>query len=84
MFKKGDIVRIIGDEDNELLVVVKTSAKMPYDYNMMGKPKYKVDRTKMVVKPVDNPTYPGEQIIDKDRCEHFMTRKNIKPFSFLD
>lgn len=84
MFKKGDIIRVIGDDDNELFIVVKPNAKIVYEYNTMGKPKWKVDKTKMIVKPVDNPNYPGQVILDKNRCEHFMTRKDIKPFSFLD
>lgn len=83
-FKKGDLIRVIGDEDNELFVVTKASAPIIIDYNVNGRAKYRKDRTQMVVKPVDNPSYPGEIIIEKDRCEHFMTKKDVKPYSFLD
>jgi uncharacterized protein YqfB (UPF0267 family) len=83
MFKKGDIVRVIGDEDQELFVVIKSNAKTIYEYNTLGKPKWKIDKTKMIVKPVDNQNYPGQLVLEKDRCEHFMTRKEVKPFTFL-
>ncbi len=84
MFKKGDLVRVIGDEDNEIFLITKASAPTIVDYNINGRAKYKRDRTKMIGKPIDNPDYPGEVILIKANCEHFMTKKEVKPYSFLD
>jgi hypothetical protein len=84
MFKKGDIVRVIGDGDQELFVVTKSSAPVIDSYNINGRAKYRRDKTKMLMRPVDNPNFPGEVIIDKSKCEHFMTKKEVKPYSFLD
>jgi uncharacterized protein YqfB (UPF0267 family) len=84
MFKKGDLIRMIDDEDNELFVIIKINAPKIMSYNALGRAKYGKDRTRMVVKPVDNPTYPGEIIVEKSLCEHFMTKKEVKPYSFLD
>jgi hypothetical protein len=81
MFKRGDIVRRIGDEDNELFVVVKTTAKIIKEYNIMGKPKWGKDPSKMVIREESGR---AEMVVPKADYEHFMTRKNIKPFSFLD
>jgi hypothetical protein len=84
MFKKGDMVRVIGDEDNELFVVTKTSAPYISNYNAYGRAKYKRDSSKMLIKPVSNDRFPGEIIIEKVKCEHFMTKKEVKPYSFLN
>ena len=84
MFEKGDTIRVTGDDDDELFIVIRTNSRVIYEYNVMGKPKWKVDNTRMVVKPINNPNYPGLVVLDKHKCEHFMTRKDIKPFSFLD
>jgi hypothetical protein len=84
MFNKGDLIRVIGDEDNELFVITKINAPKIMSYNVLGRAQYGKDRSMMVVKPVDNPNYPGEIIIEKSRCEHFMTKKEVKPYSFLD
>ena len=83
MFKKGDLVRVIGDEDEELFVVTKASATAIDGYNINGKARNIRDRTKMLMKPVENGDFPGEIIIEKCRCEHFMTKKEVKPYSFL-
>ena len=83
MFKKGDTIRVIGDEDRELFVVTKSSAPLIDGYNINGRAKYVRDRSKMVVKPVNNVHYPGEIVIEKSKCENFMTKKLVKPYSFL-
>jgi hypothetical protein len=84
MFKKGDLIRVIGDEDKEIFVITRINAPKIISYNVLGRAKYGKDRTRMLIKPVDNDDYPGEILIEKSRCEHFMTKKEVKPYSFLD
>jgi len=84
MFKKGDVIKIIGDDDIELFIITKINASKIISYNALGRAKYGKDRTKMIIKPVNNLSYPGEIIIEKSRCEHFMTKKEVKSYSFLE
>ncbi len=84
MFKKGEIVSIVGDEDKELFIIIKTSITVIDGYNILGNPRWKRDRTKMTLKPLSNQRHPGVFDIDKINCEHFMAKKDIKSYSFLD
>ena len=84
MFRKGDLIKVIGDEDEEVFIVIKTSASMIESYNIYGNAKYKRDNTKLMVKPIDNPRFPGQIIISKSMCENLMAKKKVKPYSFLD
>lgn len=84
MFNKGDLIRVIGDEDNELFVVTNVNVTIIVSYNFLGHPQWGKDRTKMMVKSVTNLNYPGQIIIDKSRCENFMVKKQIKPYLFLN
>jgi hypothetical protein len=90
MFKKGDMVRMIGDEDKELFVVLEVSILTISGYTVHGGAKYSRNNTKMLVKPINNPRFPGTNllipklIILKSKCEHFMTKKEVKPYSFLN
>ena len=84
MFKKGDLVRMIGDEDKELFIIVKINAPVVSSYSLNGRAHYRKDRTKMIIKSVDNPRFPGEFVDEKSVCEHFMTKKEVKPYSFLN
>ena len=84
MFKKGDMVRMIGDEDKELFVVLEVSILTISGYTVHGGGRWSRNNTKMLVKPINNPRFPGKMIILKSKCEHFMTKKEVKPYSFLN
>lgn len=84
MFRKGDIVRRIDDEDGDLFVVVKVNIPVIHDYNAVGRPMYRKSKSHMFIKPVGEEYYPGEIKALKTEYEHVMAgRKSVKKHSFL-
>lgn len=82
MFRKGDIVRRIGEE--ELFTVIKVNVSMIRGYNTLNKPQYWKSVLHMHIKPIGDIIFPGEIIALISEYEHVMCgKKKIKPHSFL-
>jgi hypothetical protein len=65
MFKKKDIVRRIDDEDGDRYIVIKTNVPIITGYNVLGRAQYARSRKHMVIKPLNDPRFPGEITVIK-------------------
>jgi hypothetical protein len=69
MFKRGDLVRRIGDEENETFIVVKLNPPIIVGYNALDRPQWRRSPEHMVLKARNNPNYPGEFNVLKSEYE---------------